>query len=39
MFCEIHPDNFGEWTSEAEMQQEKVALAKRIGLLEQSEYL
>jgi hypothetical protein len=32
--CEVHPRNFGEWKSEVEMQQEKLALAKRIGLLE-----
>lgn len=30
--CEVHPENYGEWTSEAEMEQEKLALARRIGL-------
>ncbi len=30
--CEVHPDNYGEWASEAEMEKEKLALAKRIGL-------
>ena len=34
IFCTTHPDNFGEWASEAEMQREKLELAKRIGLLE-----
>lgn len=30
--CERHSDNFGEWVSEAEMEREKIELAKRIGL-------
>lgn len=30
--CEVHPENYGEWSSEAEMEKEKAALAKRIGL-------
>ena len=30
--CEVHPENYGEWASEAEMEQEKLALAQRIGL-------
>jgi hypothetical protein len=31
--CETHPENFGEWHSPAEMEQEKHDLAKRIGVL------
>lgn len=23
-YCEVHPNNFGEWGSEAEMEQEKL---------------
>ncbi len=30
--CEVHPENFGEWRSEAEEEREKNQLAKRIGL-------
>ena len=30
--CEVHPENFGEWASEEEMEKEKLALAQRIGL-------
>ena len=30
--CEVHPENFGEWPSEEEMEREKLALARRIGL-------
>lgn len=32
LYCKEHPDNFGVWTSEAEMEREKLALAQRIGL-------
>jgi hypothetical protein len=28
----VHPENYGEWRSEAEMEEEKLALAGRIGL-------
>ena len=31
--CELHPENFGEWHSEAEMDQDKRDLARRIGLI------
>ena len=34
IYCEVHPNNFGEWRSEAEMEQENLDLAKRIGLSE-----
>jgi len=30
--CRVHPENFGEWRSEPEMELEKLALAGRIGL-------
>jgi len=30
--CKVHPENCGEWRSEAEMEEEKLALAGRIGL-------
>jgi hypothetical protein len=33
IYCEFHP-NFGEWQSEAEMEREKLDLARRIGLLD-----
>ncbi len=32
LYCRIHPENFGEWNSEGEMEREKRELAKRIGL-------
>ena len=32
LFCRHHPDICGVWNSEAEMEDEKLALAKRIGL-------
>jgi hypothetical protein len=32
LYCKHHPDIFGVWNSEAEMEDEKLALAKRIGL-------
>jgi hypothetical protein len=32
IFCKVHTNNFGEWRSEQEMEQEKLYLAKRIGL-------
>jgi hypothetical protein len=31
--CEQHPEYFGEWPSEVEMEWEKIELAKCIGLL------
>jgi len=33
IYCQTHLDNFGVWASAADMQREKLALAKRIGLL------
>jgi hypothetical protein len=33
IYCETHPENFGEWGSEAEMERDKRELASRIGLL------
>ena len=33
IYCEAHPDNYGQWRSETEMEQDKIALAKRIGLI------
>lgn len=32
LHCRVHPENFGEWLSEVEMEVEKLALANRIGL-------
>src|SRR5580765_585861 len=32
LLCGVHPENFGEWQSESEMEREKLALAERIGL-------
>ena len=32
--CEVHPENFGEWLSESEMEEEKRNLAKEIGIFE-----
>ena len=32
LYCKQHPDICGVWTSEADMEDEKLALAKRIGL-------
>ena len=32
LHCRVHPENFGEWRSEAEMEREKLDLAGRIGL-------
>ncbi len=32
LYCKQHPDNCGVWSSEEEMEREKVELAKRIGL-------
>ena len=32
LHCRVHPENFGEWRSEPEMEGEKRALAGRIGL-------
>lgn len=32
LYCKQHPDICGVWQSEAEMESEKLALAKRIGL-------
>ena len=34
IYCEVHPNNFGEWHSQEEMEREKVDLAKRIGLFD-----
>ena len=34
LLCGVHPENFGEWQSESEMEREKLALAERIGLRE-----
>jgi hypothetical protein len=33
IYCETHPENFGQWASEAEMEKDKRELASRIGLL------
>jgi len=33
MYCPVHPENFGAWKSEEEMEREKLELAKRIGLM------
>jgi hypothetical protein len=33
IYCQTHPENFGQWGSEAEMEREKQELARRIGLL------
>jgi hypothetical protein len=33
IYCEAHPENFGQWRTETEMEQDKIALAKRIGLI------
>ena len=33
LYCQQHPDNLGVWSSEEEMEREKLALAKRIGLM------
>jgi hypothetical protein len=33
VFCPVHPENYGQWPSQEEMEQEKLALAKRIGLM------
>ena len=30
--CRVHPENFGEWNSEPDMERERLALAGRIGL-------
>lgn len=34
LYCRVHPDNFGQWHSESEIDREKLSLAKRIGLAE-----
>jgi len=33
IYCETHPENFGQWASEAEMEKDKRELVSRIGLL------
>lgn len=30
--CRVHPENFGRWSTLEEMESEKLALAKRMGL-------
>ncbi len=30
--CRVHPENFGEWRSELDLEAEKLELAGRIGL-------
>ncbi len=32
LYCNVQPDIFGTWDSEAQMEEEKRALASRIGL-------
>ena len=32
IYCETHPENFGEWRSETEMEEEKTSVARRTGL-------
>jgi hypothetical protein len=32
LHCKVHPENYGEWRSEAKMEEETLALAERIGL-------
>jgi len=32
LYCPVHPDYFGQWRSEEEMEREKLALAQRMGL-------
>jgi hypothetical protein len=32
LHCEVHPENYGEWHSEPDLEAEKMALAGRIGL-------
>ena len=32
LLCKVHPENFGEWRTGAEMEEQKLALAGRIGL-------
>lgn len=33
LHCPVHPENFGSWHSEEEMEREKLELAARIGLM------
>jgi len=33
IYCPVHPENFGAWKSEEEMEREKLEPAKRIGLM------
>jgi hypothetical protein len=33
LHCRVHPENFGEWRSEPDLEAEKPALAGRIGLM------
>ena len=32
LYCRTHPQNFGQWRTEEEMENEKLSLAKRMGL-------
>jgi hypothetical protein len=32
LHCRVHPENFGEWSSDPDMDREKLVLAGRIGL-------
>jgi hypothetical protein len=32
LHCPVHPENFGQWHSDEEMEREKRTLAERIGL-------
>ena len=32
LYCKVHPENFGQWRSEEEMERERTALAARMGL-------
>ena len=32
LFCHVHPENYGQWPTTEEMEDEKLALAARIGL-------
>lgn len=32
LFCRVHPENYGQWRTAADMEKEKLELAARIGL-------
>jgi len=32
LYCKQHPENYGVWKSEEDMERDKLELAKRIGL-------